>query len=113
MLLERGADLRKDDIDGCIPSLVAQKYSSIECLNLLDHHTKKRDNILLQQATEVGTREKGQGRERVCVCRSNTYRYSIPLILNSSIQMCINRGIRVGQGRESVYVVNIELFHSK
>lgn len=65
MLLERGADLRKDDIDGCIPSLVAQKYSSIECLNLLEHHTKKRDHLLLQQATEVRMKERGGAKGRM------------------------------------------------
>ncbi len=53
MLLERGADLRKDDCEGCIPSLVAQKYSSGECLNLLEHHSNGRDERLVQQASEV------------------------------------------------------------
>ena len=53
MLLERGADVRKDDCDGCIPVLVAQKYSSVECLNLLEHHSKGRDTRLIQEASEV------------------------------------------------------------
>ena len=53
MLLERGADLRKDDCDGCIPALVAQKYSSVECFDLLEHHTKERDGRLIQEASEV------------------------------------------------------------
>ena len=53
MLLERGADLNKEDKNDRIAEYVAQKFGAEECQQLLSHHIEERGNRLAEQANEV------------------------------------------------------------